>query len=155
MRRTVRYSRCRTGFRFSPASLSPQSGTNTHFLKYPSPGKCVAQYRFKIVRNLLMLCSGRMTVAVVAGIVIGFRPLNPRVVRPADSILNVAAEQRIGDDALVKHIFDVGVYFETSGIGRVNAIMALMGFLLALVMAERVLAVPVVLMDGYSGTRKS
>jgi hypothetical protein len=96
-----------------------------------------------------------MTVAVVAGIVIGFRPLNPRVVRPADSILNVAAEQRIGDDALVKHIFDVGVYFETSGIGRVNAIMALMGFLLALVMAERVLAVPVVLMDGYSGTRKS
>jgi hypothetical protein len=59
------------------------------------------------------------------------------------------------EDALVKHIFNVAKYSEESGIGRVNAITILMGFLLALVMSKRILTVPVVLMDGFSGTRKS
>ena len=60
-----------------------------------------------------MLRSGRMTVAAVAGIVIGFRPLNPRVVRPADSILNVATQQRIGNDG--------SFCYENEGVGMVRA----------------------------------
>jgi hypothetical protein len=59
------------------------------------------------------------------------------------------------DDALVKHIFGVAKYSEESGIGRTNAITILLGFTLALMMSKRVKVVPVVLMDGYSGTRKS
>ena len=50
-----------------------------------------------------MLRISRMSVAAIAGIVIRFDPLNPRVIRPADGILNIPAQQRIGNDSSFGH----------------------------------------------------
>jgi hypothetical protein len=80
---------------------------------------------------------------------------------PHDTDLDLVNAYRGGalawsdDDLLIKHIFDVGMYSKTSGIGKVNAITILLGFMLALMMKERVKTVPVPLLGGASGSRKS
>jgi len=59
------------------------------------------------------------------------------------------------ESALVRHVFSVGNFSESSGIGRQNAISVLMLFTLAILFQERVLVVPVVHLCGVSGSRKS
>ncbi|MGA2336813.1 MAG: hypothetical protein WA383_15030 [Terriglobales bacterium] len=59
------------------------------------------------------------------------------------------------DSPLVKHVFSVGVYSPTSGVGRQVAIDVELAWLLAGMFQERVKAQPLLHLHGLGGTRKT
>ena len=59
------------------------------------------------------------------------------------------------EDVLIKHVLGVGVFSETTGLGRSHALSVLLGFMLALAMKERVKTIPIPFLNGPSGSRKS
>lgn len=59
------------------------------------------------------------------------------------------------DSALVQNVFSVGNFSESAGIGRENSISVMLYFAMAALFQERVMVVPVVALNGVSGTRKS
>lgn len=59
------------------------------------------------------------------------------------------------EDVLIKHVLGVGVFSESTGVGRTHALNALLCFMLALAMKERVKTIPIPFLNGPSGSRKS
>ena len=59
------------------------------------------------------------------------------------------------DDVLIKHVLGVGVFSETTGVGRNHALSVLLCFMLALIVKERVKTIPIPFLNGPSGSRKS
>lgn len=59
------------------------------------------------------------------------------------------------DDALIKHVLSVGVFSESTGLQRHHAMNVLLAWLLAVVAKERVKTVPIPLLNGPSGSRKT
>jgi hypothetical protein len=59
------------------------------------------------------------------------------------------------EDVLIKHILGVGVFSESTGVGRTHALNALLCFMLALALKARVKTIPIPFLNGPSGSRKS
>jgi hypothetical protein len=59
------------------------------------------------------------------------------------------------DDALIKHVLGVGVFSESTGLQRHHAMNVLIAWLLAVMMKGRVRVVPIPLLNGPSGSRKT
>jgi hypothetical protein len=59
------------------------------------------------------------------------------------------------DDFLIKHVLGVGVFSESSGLQRHHAMNILLAWLLAVMMKGRVITVPIPLLTGPSGSRKT
>ena len=59
------------------------------------------------------------------------------------------------ESPLVRFIFSIGKFSESSGIGRLNCITVLLLFTLAILFQERVMVIPVCHLCGLSGSKKS
>ena len=59
------------------------------------------------------------------------------------------------DDALIKHVMGVGVFSESIGLQRHHAMNVLIAWLLAVMMKGRVKVVPIPMLNGPSGARKT